>query len=118
MKSDEKLQETLERDFVDSVYETTEAMERTVKDGELYIGQDGLWYKAKVDKDKDGNIRIGKQRYHVNKRQTDETVLPFDPIEYHRAKSAVEEVQKEAKRRRNAEKTLNEVEDAETKTEP
>lgn len=116
MKSDEKLQETLERDFVDSVYETAEAMERTVKDGELYIGQDGLWYKAKVDKDKDGNIRIGKQRYHVNKRQTDETVLPFDPIEYHRAKSAVEEVQKEAKRRRNAEKTLNEVEDVETKT--
>lgn len=118
MKSDEKLQETLERDFVDSVYETTEAMQRTVKDGELYMGQDGLWYKAKVDEDKDGNVRIGKQRYHVNKRQTDEAVLPFDPIEYHRAKNAVEEVQKEAKRRRDAEKTLNEVEDVETKTEP
>lgn len=109
MKSDEKLQETLERDFVDSVYETTEAMQRTVKDGELYIGNDGLWYKVKVDEDKEGNVRIGKQRYHVNKRKTDDEILPFDPIEYHRAKSAVEEVQKENKRRTNAEKALNDT---------
>ena len=86
LKSDQQLEAILEDDYISTIRDYESAASREVKDGDVYVGDDGLWYIVK--KSGEG---FEKHRYHVNTRTIDSEALRFDPVEYDKAKKDEEE---------------------------
>ena len=98
LKADQELENILESDYVETIRDYESAASREVKDGDIYVGDDGYWYITK----KIGN-NFEKHRYHPNSRKIDSEALQFNPLEYDRAKKSEEE----ALARRDASKKAN-----------
>ena len=99
LKSDQQLEAILEEDYVNTIRAYESAAAREVKDGDIYVGDDGYWYITKKVGDK-----IEKHRYHPASRKIDPEDLTFNPVEYDQAKKADEQ----ARSRRTSSKKANE----------
>lgn len=99
LKSDRQLEAILEEDYVNTIRDYESAAAREVKDGDIYVGDDGYWYITKKVGD-----NFEKHRYHPNSRKIDPEALAFNPIEYDQAKKSEEE----SLLKRNASKKANE----------
>ena len=97
LKSDQQLESILEEDYINTIREYESAAAREVKDGDIYVGDDGYWYITKKVGDK-----FEKHRYHPNSRKIDPEALTFNPIEYDQAKKQEEEVSKKREANKKA----------------
>ena len=114
LKSDKQLEAILEEDYVNTIRAYESAAAREVKDGDIYVGDDGYWYITKKVGDK-----FEKHRYHPNSRKIDSEALQFNPIEYDQAKKQQEEVANKRNAVNNANTNIqNGVSEEQTKEKP
>lgn len=91
-KQDEALEQAIEEDYLNTIQEYDDADRREVLDGDVYVGDDGKTYITKVGED--GSVE--KYLYDDKSRSAINEPLPFDKLEYHRAKVAQEKAEKDA----------------------
>ena len=105
-EDDKKLEQTIEKDYIQSIYDAISAVKRQVKDNDVYVGDDGLWYKTKQKTDENGKSSFVKQRYHPNSKKTDDEELPFNIVEYDKSKKREAEAIEKRKKLDNANKNI------------
>ena len=101
-KSDAKLQAIIEADYIEGIRRLEDAANREVRDMDVYVGSDGLYYITDKRRDKNGRERIVKHRYHVQRKEIDDKDLPFDPVEYNEALTAREQALENRRKNREA----------------
>jgi hypothetical protein len=106
--SDEALEQAIEEDYYDTLQQYEDAKNREVKNGDIYVGSDGKNYKVVLSKDKDGKVVKQKFLYDDKNKTVVGEALPFNPMEYHKAKLAQEKV--EAKKQEHAARALDDEE--------
>lgn len=90
INDDNILEQVIEEDYLETLSEKDDADKREVIDGDVYIGEDGNNYKVLIQ---DGNPV--KFKFDDETKQIKGQALPFNSLEYHRAKNAQERVQEE-----------------------
>ena len=113
-ESDQKLEAILEDDYVNSVRNYEEAINREIKDGDIYVGNDDNWYIAIQKKDQNGNTVYVKHKYNPNDRKVDEQEQMFDLMEYHNSKKAEEQALLERQKRQQVNENLANTSKSET----
>lgn len=101
-KSDARLQAIIEADYIEGIRRLEDAANREVRDMDVYVGSDGLYYITDKRRDKNGRERIVKHRYHVQRKEIDDEDLPFDPVEYNEALTAREQALENRRKNREA----------------
>lgn len=105
-EQDAALEQILTEDYANSVNSYTQALLREVKDGDIYVGNDGKWYVVNKKQDESGNEIYVKHEYDPTTKKVGEQELKFNRFEYNRAKTAYESAVEELNKRRKANQNL------------
>lgn len=87
---DEALEQAIEEDYQATLQEYEDAENREIVDGDIYVGSDGKNYKVV-----NVNGKPVKYLFDNEKKAVKGTPLPFNRMEYHRAKQAQEKTQQQ-----------------------
>lgn len=90
INDDNALEQVIEEDYLETLSEKDDADKREVIDGDVYVGEDGNNYKVLIQ-----NGNPVKFKFDDETKQIKGQALPFNSLEYHRAKNAQERVQEE-----------------------
>lgn len=108
---DETLEKALEEEWIKSIQRHEKALNREVKDGDVYVGHDGKFYITNIKRTKTGEKIIVKHRYNPITRKVDPTELRFDRVEYDESKTKLAAGEEQA--RINEKKNKNQASGAE-----
>lgn len=110
-RSDKALRDIIEEDYVNSIRRYEDAASREVKDGDIFVGNDGHWYITHGERQKDGSIKWTKRRYHPNNGKIDNEDLPFSRVEYNDSLTERETKYKEQEQNKQQQQSKNTQQD-------